>query len=110
MLRDTANRLNIEIRRAQEELRAAQKRDHTAEKTKAELQQVNISLLAFSGRKLKLHIQELTKARQAIDDLEYHLQSERSRLRAVNSENTSASKEKEKILQKLRETEQVGRI
>lgn len=47
VLRDTANRLNIEIRRAQEELRAAQKRDYTAEKTKAELQQVNISLLAF---------------------------------------------------------------
>lgn len=47
MLRDTANRLNVEIRRAQEELRAAQKRDHTAEKTKAELQQVNISLLGF---------------------------------------------------------------
>lgn len=61
MLRDTANRLNIEIHRAQEELRAAQKRDHTAEKTKAELQQVNISLLAFLGRKLNCIYRNLQK-------------------------------------------------
>ena len=48
VLRDTANRLNIEIQRAREELKAAQKRGHLAEKSKAELEKVCSQLFLFS--------------------------------------------------------------
>ncbi|KAL5513309.1 hypothetical protein ACEPAH_3707 [Sanghuangporus vaninii] len=88
MLRDATNRLNIEIKRAKEELKAAEKRGHMAERSKSELQK------------------ELTRARKIIDDLEYYLQSERSRLCTMDLENSNALREKERILQKLHETEQ----
>ncbi|KAL5492538.1 hypothetical protein ACEPAI_3985 [Sanghuangporus weigelae] len=88
MLRDATNRLNIEIKRAKKELKAAEQRGHMAERSKSELQK------------------ELTRARKIIDDLEYYLQSERSRLRTMDLENSNALREKERILQKLHETEQ----
>ena len=43
VLRDAASRLNKEIRRAKEELRIAQKKGQSAEKSKAELERVSIS-------------------------------------------------------------------
>ena len=46
VLRDATKRLNIEIKRAREELKAAEKRGHMAEKSKAEMQKVGYSILS----------------------------------------------------------------
>ena len=52
--------------------------------------------------------QELTQAKRTITDLEYHFQSEKTELRRISSEHTKALKEREKIAEKLKETEQVN--
>ena len=41
VLRDATNRLNVEIKHAKEELKAAQERGYKAEKSRKELQQVS---------------------------------------------------------------------
>ena len=61
----------------------------------------------FFAAVLTKYNQELAKARRFINDLEFSLESERSRLRAISEENSKATKERERILDKLRETEEV---
>lgn len=110
ILRDAATRLNSEIRRAKEELRIAQKRGQTAEKSKAELERVRqlvVAIFAVLGLRF-YYLQELTSAKRAIIDLERNLHSERARLHGLSSDNIQALKQKERILEKLKDTERVS--
>ena len=111
MLRDAASRLNSEIRRAKEELRIAQKRGQTAEKSKAELERVRS--LRYHSRycsRSTCLLQELSNAKRSISDLERDLHSERARLHGLSSDNAQALKQKERILDRLRDTERVSRF
>ncbi|KAJ7043757.1 hypothetical protein C8F04DRAFT_1366949, partial [Mycena alexandri] len=87
VLQDAANRLNIKVRTAEEEARAV------TETKKA-------------GEKLRVGIEgELEEARRVISDLETDLKSERSRLRALSTEQDRVQRDKDNVLLQLQRTE-----
>ncbi|KAJ7696511.1 hypothetical protein B0H17DRAFT_1158623 [Mycena rosella] len=87
VLQDAANRLNLKVRTAEEEVRMV------AETKKA-------------GEKLRVGVEgELEEAKRVISDLEADLKSERSRLRALSTEQNRVEREKENVLLQLQRTE-----
>ncbi|KAJ7180785.1 hypothetical protein C8R46DRAFT_885504 [Mycena filopes] len=87
VLQDAANRLNIKVRTAEEEVRTV------AETKKA-------------GEKLRVGIEgELEEARRVISDLETDLKAERSRLRALSTEQDRVQRDKDNVLLQLQRTE-----
>ncbi|KAJ7781957.1 hypothetical protein DFH07DRAFT_1017858, partial [Mycena maculata] len=84
VLQDAANRLNVKVRTAEEEVRMV------AETKKA-------------GEKLR--VGDLEEARRVISDLEADLKSERSRLRALSTEQSRVQRDKENVLLQLQRTE-----
>ncbi|KAJ6581666.1 hypothetical protein B0H19DRAFT_929437 [Mycena capillaripes] len=84
VLQDAANRLNVKVHKAEEEVRMV------AETKKA-------------GEKLR--ISELEEARRIISELETDLKSERSRLRTLSTEQNRVQREKENVLLQLQRTE-----
>ncbi|KAJ7491999.1 hypothetical protein FB451DRAFT_1360785 [Mycena latifolia] len=87
VLQDAANRLNLKVRTAEEEVRMV------AETRKA-------------GERLKVGVEgELEEAKRVISDLEADLKSERSRLRALSTEQNRVQREKENVLLQLQRTE-----
>ena len=106
VLRDAANRLNKEIKKAKKELKIARRKGQTADKSRAELEKAsnNVSRLRICTNRI---IQELSHAKRSIGELERNLHTERTRLAGMGSENVQALKSKEKILERLRETERV---
>ncbi|KAJ7105464.1 hypothetical protein C8R43DRAFT_1165567 [Mycena crocata] len=87
VLQDAANRLNVKVRTVEQEVRMV------AETKKA-------------GEKLRVGIEgELEEARRVISDLETDLKSERSRLRALSTEQDRVNREKENVLLQLQRTE-----
>ncbi|KAJ7879992.1 hypothetical protein B0H14DRAFT_2708159 [Mycena olivaceomarginata] len=87
VLQDAANRLNVKVHEAEEEVRMV------AETKKA-------------GEKLRVGVEaELDEARRVISDLETNLKSERSRLRVLSTEQDRVQREKENILLQLQRTE-----
>ncbi|KAJ7504249.1 hypothetical protein B0H11DRAFT_2154471 [Mycena galericulata] len=87
VLQDAANRLNVKVRTAEEEVRIV------AETKKA-------------GEKLRVGVEgELEEARRVICELETNLKSERSRLRALSTEQDRVQRGKENVLVQLQRTE-----
>ncbi|KAJ6514991.1 hypothetical protein C8R47DRAFT_1190230 [Mycena vitilis] len=87
VLQDAANRLNVQVHKAEEEVKMV------AETKKA-------------GEKLRVGVEsELEEARRVISDLETDLKSERSRLRALSTEQNRVQREKENVLLQLQRTE-----
>ncbi|KAJ7117849.1 hypothetical protein C8R44DRAFT_832392 [Mycena epipterygia] len=87
VLQDAANRLNVQVRTAEQEVRMV------AETKKA-------------GEKLRVGVEgELEEAKRVISDLEADLKSERSRLRSLSTEQNRVQREKENVLLQLQRTE-----
>ncbi|KAF7370481.1 PACT-coil-coil domain-containing protein [Mycena sanguinolenta] len=87
VLQDAANRLNVKVNKAEQEVRMVE------ENKKA-------------GDKLRVGVEsELEDARRVISELESDLKSERSRLRALSTEQDRVRRDKENILLQLQRTE-----
>ncbi|KAI9064084.1 hypothetical protein FKP32DRAFT_1625808 [Trametes sanguinea] len=87
VLQDAATRLNVEVRNAKDEIRKYADAERLGEKARAGIQG------------------ELDKAKRTMAELEAELKAERSRLRALTTEQTKAQREKETLLLDLRRTE-----
>ena len=55
-------------------------------------------------------IQELSRAKRTVDELEAELREERARLRELTTEQSKAERQKEKVVLQLRRTESVRHI
>ncbi|KAI0366979.1 hypothetical protein BV20DRAFT_951123 [Pilatotrama ljubarskyi] len=84
VLQDAATRLNVEVRNAKDEARKYADAERRGERARAG---------------------DLEKAKQTMAELEAQLKAERSRLRALTTEQTKAQREKEAVLLDLRRTE-----
>lgn len=82
-LKDVTNKLNAEVRQAKSDMR----RFADSERSKAGVQG------------------ELERARQMVEELEAELRAERSRLRALTTEQSQAERQKEEVVLQLRRTE-----
>jgi hypothetical protein len=102
VLKDAANRLNLQIRDAKERVEQTERRTEMARS--GVLGVWNYS--RFVGILfLMMPSQELDQAKQAIADLDEDLKAERARLRELTVEQTRAEREKENVLLQLRRTE-----
>ncbi|KAI0352396.1 hypothetical protein OH77DRAFT_1498058 [Trametes cingulata] len=98
VLQDAATRLDVEVRNAKDEIRKYADAERRGERARAGIEGY--------GCPLKSSVyQELEKARQTMAELEAQLKAERSRLRALTTEQTKAQREKEAVLLDLRRTE-----
>ncbi|KAJ7255461.1 hypothetical protein B0H12DRAFT_533693 [Mycena haematopus] len=89
VLQDAANRLNAKVHKAEEEVRI-------------------VAEIKKAGEKLRVGFEsELEDARRVISDLETDLKAERSRLRALSTEQNRVQREKENVLLQLQRTETV---
>ncbi|KAI8969366.1 hypothetical protein BD414DRAFT_503572 [Trametes punicea] len=87
VLQDAATRLNAEVHSANNEIRKYADAERLGEKARAGIQG------------------ELDRAKRTMAELEAQLKAERSRLRALTTEQTKAHREKEALLLDLRRTE-----
>ncbi|KAH9940729.1 uncharacterized protein BXZ73DRAFT_42510 [Epithele typhae] len=87
VLQDAATRLNAEIRDAKSELRKHATAERASDRARASAQD------------------ELDHAKKVMEELEAELKDERSRLRALTSEQTKAQREKDKVERELRRAE-----
>lgn len=63
--------------------------------------------MIHTGRLLLIHLQDLDKANRIIEDLEADLQTERSRLRALTTEQSRIQRQRDDVLVQLQRTESV---
>lgn len=114
ILQDTAHRLNLQVRSAQDEAKWSTENGKAAQKAKVSVQAV--SPILFMSRRgapsyfRATRLQELDTAKQSIATLESELRTERSKLRSLLTEQDRFERERENVLVKLRRTESVCRV
>jgi len=113
-LQDTAHKLNLQVRSAQDEAKRSAESGKAAHKARVSVQ--TVSLIISVSRRTKLsywHVirrQELDTAKQSIATLESELRAERSKLRSLFTEQDRFERERENVLAKLRRTESVSNV
>lgn len=104
-LKDATSRLNAEVRQAKSDIR----RLADTERTKAGTQGVRNCPTLYKQFSIDVDdVQELEHAKFMIEELEEELRAERSRLRALTTEQTKAERQKEEVVLQLRRTESVS--
>lgn len=111
ILQDTAQKLNLQARSAQDEAKRSSESSKAAQKAKVSVQTVSLILSVFRCKPPShfyvARAQELETAKHSIATLESELKSERSKLRSLLTEQGRFERERESVLAKLRRTESV---
>jgi len=111
ILQDTAHKLNLQVRSAQDEAKRSAESGKAAQKARVSVQAVSLILVfrcaALSDWRLVWR-QELDTAKQSIATLESELRAERSKLRSLLTEQDRCERERENVLVELRRTESVS--
>jgi myosin protein heavy chain len=103
VLKDAANRLNLQMQEAEQRAEQKERRNEKARNGVLDVWFFFIFFVeCFSNSS---NLQELDEAKQTIADLEEDLKAERSRLRVLTVEETHIEREKENVLLQLRRTE-----
>ena len=114
ILQDTAHKLNLQVRSAQDEAKRAAESGKAAQKARVSVQAVSLILSVFRCVALSdwrsVRKQELDMAKQSITTLESELRAERSKLRSLLTEQDRCERERENVLAELRRTESVSNI
>ena len=114
ILQDTAHKLNLQIRSAQDEAKRSAESGKVAQKARISVQAVSPIVPVFRCVALfylwLIWRQELDTAKQSITALESELGAERSKLRSLLTEQDRFERERENVLAELRRTESVSNI
>jgi len=114
LLQDTAHKLNLQVRSAQDEAKRSAENGKVAQKARVSVQAVSpivsVSRYVTLSHRCVARRQELETAKQSIATFESELRAERSKLRSLLTEQDRFEREREGVLAKLRCTESVSRI
>ena len=114
ILQDTAHKLNLQVRSAQDEAKRSAESGKAAQKARVSVQTVSpivpVSLCVALSHWHLFWRQELDTAKQSIATLESELRTERSKLRSLLTEQDRCERERENVLAELRRTESASNI
>lgn len=113
ILQDTAHKLNLQVRSAQDEAKRSAESGKAAQTARLSVQAVSpigSTLRCIIDVSVLVWRQELDAAKQSIVTLESKLKTERSKLRSLLTEQEQFERERENVMAELRRTESVSGI